>query len=97
MPKPEIAYLKFNEKEEQKIFMHPFSVFMDFECTLKNIDHDKNKNSFNNQEHVPNSVGIKFICIHDQFSKPIKIINNSDQELLLKEMMENLEKLSKYS
>ena len=28
------------------------------------------------QEHIPNSVGIKYNCIHEEYTKPIKRINN---------------------
>ena len=43
------------------------------------------------QEHIPNSVGIKYNCIHEKYTEPIKIINNSDPEILLKETIEIIE------
>ena len=44
------------------------------------------------QEHIPKSVGIKYNCIHDEYTKPIKIINNSDHENLLKVTIETIER-----
>ena len=41
------------------------------------------------QEHIPNSVGIKYNCIHEKYTEPIKIINNSDPEKLYKRNYRN--------
>lgn len=49
------------------------------------------------QEHVPNSYGLKYNCIHNQFSEPIKIFNNADQDNLLKDTFIELERLAKKS
>jgi len=92
MPK-ENSTISFSQ--DQNKFMHPFSCFIDFESTLQKYDDEDNKNSY--QKHIPNSIGIKFNCIHNQFSKPIKILINSDPEKLLEDMMIYLENLSKES
>ena len=43
------------------------------------------------QEHIPNSVGIKYNCIQPQYTKPIKIINNPDSEESLKQTIQSIE------
>ena len=35
------------------------------------------------QKHVVNSCGIKYDCIYEKYSKPIKIINNANSEKVL--------------
>ena len=95
MPEQDKAFIKF--KNEGNQFMHPFNCFMDFESTLKNINKNIGENSLRYQEHEANSCGIKFNCIHDEYSKPIKIINNSDSEKVLKSMMETVEEYAKVS
>ena len=79
-------------------FKHPFSIFIDFESTLKPIQEEESKLELEDeiktvklQEHIPNSVGIKYNCIHEKYTEPIKIINNSDPEILLKETIETIE------
>jgi hypothetical protein len=49
-------------------FMHPVSVFLDFESTLKEVNEDGKY-----QKHIVNSVGYKFNCIHPKHSEPLKI------------------------
>ena len=81
--------LKF--KNYGNSFLHPFSVFLDFESTLinkqkenivleeeneQNEDEEEIKNVIN--KHKVNSCGIKYNCIHDKYSKPITIINNEN-------------------
>ena len=34
------------------------------------------------QKHEPNSYGLKFNCIHDEFCRPVQIFNNADSELV---------------
>ena len=82
---------KIKFKNEQNKFMHPVNVFLDFESTLVNVDNKIGENSEQYQHHQVNSCGIKFNCIHDDFSKPIKIINNRDSEEVLKQTIETLE------
>ena len=69
------------------MFSHPFSVFLDFESTLENqeskqIDNELTKTN-TLQKHIVNSCGLKYKCIHEKYSKPIKIINNSTHEKVL--------------
>ena len=84
---------------------HPFSVFIDFESTLQSTNKQSQEidiifddepledeiKTTKLQEHIPNSVGIKYNCIHPQYTKPIKIINNPDPEPLLKQTIQSIE------
>ena len=69
---------------------HPFSIFIAFESTLKPIHQEESKmeedeiKTVKLQEHIPNSVGVKYNCIHEKYTEPIKIINNDNPEHLLK-------------
>ena len=49
------------------------------------------------QEHIPNSVGVKYNCIHKQYTQEIKIINNSNLEQLLKQTIKQIENYTKKS
>jgi len=48
-------------------------------------------------EHIVNSCGLKYNCIHDKYSEPIKIINNSNPEEVLKQAIETSEEYAKKS
>jgi len=47
--------------------------------------------------HVPNSYGLKYNCIHEEHSEPIKICNDADPENVRKSFVEELERLAKKS
>ena len=78
-------------------FQHPFFITADFEATLVPYLDDPSKNTFKYQEHKPNSFGLKFECIHPEFNKDIIIVNNENEELLMKEFVENCEELTQYA
>jgi hypothetical protein len=90
-------------------FKHPVAVYLDFESTLEqvsirddqkeNINYIPNENSTTKtlQKHVANSCGLKFNCIHNQFSKPLKIFNDSNEDSLLESTINELEGLAKVS
>ena len=46
------------------------------------------------QKHVQNSFGLKYNCIHDDYSEDIKLFNNSNPEEVNKNFIEELERLS---
>ena len=71
---------------------HHSHVIADFESTLQICDEhfievdeeekegeDKIK-THRTQKHIQNSFGVKYNCIHDNYSKPIKIFNSGDPE-----------------
>ena len=82
---------------EGNSFKHPFHVIADFESTLEKVEDDKNKSTQKYQHHVQNSYGIKYNCIHDEHSEPIKIFNSPDCEKVSENFILDLERLAKKS
>jgi hypothetical protein len=92
------AVMKFKNINHE--FKHPFFCTADFESTLIPIKNDNPDNTDflkRYQKHVPNSYGLKFNCIHDKHSKPVRINTNPDPETLLKNFVEDLESYAKYA
>lgn len=87
--------MKFRNKSNE--FTHPFHVCADFESTLEKYNDVSEGNTKKYQKHVANSYGLLYNCIHDEYSKEISIYNNSDPELVVKNFVEELEELAKYS
>jgi hypothetical protein len=84
-----VKFKNFNNK-----FKHPFSCFLDFESTLLKVDEtDIEKSTTKYQKHDVNSVGIKYNCIHDEYSQDIKLFASSNSDEVLKFTIESLEKL----
>lgn len=81
---------------QQNEVLHPFHVIADFESTLEIVEDDKN-NTSKYQKHVANSYGLKYNCIHKEYSKDIKIFNSSNSEEVIESFINELETLSKYS
>ena len=62
----------------------------DFESTLQKCDENiintddnednKGDKTHQTQKHIQNSFGIKYNCIHNEHSKPIKLFNSGDPE-----------------
>jgi hypothetical protein len=94
LPEEGKNHLRF--KNEQHKFKHPFSVYADFESTLKTVESNDLLNTQRYQEHEANSVGIKLNCIHSQYSKPIVHCSNSNPEEVLKYTVEKLEEYANY-
>ena len=79
-------------------FNHPFHVIADFESTLLSINEEENEDKTKRyQKHIPNSFGLKYNCIHDEYSKPVQIFNSPNPEEVCKKFIEELEKLGKES
>lgn len=96
--------LKF--RNEKNKFKHPFHVIADFESTLSNCKSDYDgltKEEYDSlkthryQKHLQNSFGVKYCCIHDEYSKDVKIMNNSDPDVVSKSFVETLEDYAKDS
>ena len=51
----------------------PFKIYADIECLVKRIDIPLGKYTKLYQEHTPNSIGAKLVCIDDRFTLPTKI------------------------
>ena len=87
-------------------FQHPFIITADFESTLQKCDDEYNSLSetekkkiktHKTQKHLQNSFGLKYNCIHKQYSKPLKIFNSGDPEEVNKQFIEALESYAEYS
>ena len=76
--------------------MHPFYVAADFESTLTPVK-IVNGETTKYQKHEPNSYGLKFNCIHDEYSKPIKIFNNSNPDSVRENFIKDIEEYALYS
>ena len=87
--------MKFNN--HQHTFKHPYFMTLDFESTLEKVDDINDTSTKKYQKHIVNSCGMKFNCIHDQHSKDVKIINNSNPENVMKETIEYLEEQAIYA
>ena len=93
--------LKFTNNNRE--FKHPFYIVADFESTLlkvnKRDDEDDNENKSTQvyQKHVPNSYGLKYNCIHDEYSEELKIYSNKEPEEVIKHFIEDIERLGKKS
>ena len=80
-----------------RAFKHPFHVIADFESTLEKCNEnfinedDEDIKTHQTQKHIQNSFGIKYNCIHNEYSKPIKIFNSGDPEEVNKCFIETLE------
>ena len=85
----------------QNEFEHPFMCFVDFESTLKKIDKRDDQEKINLQDntqyyqkHIPNSFGLKFDCIHDNYSEDYKSYVNKNDNSLCQTFIEELERLA---
>ena len=61
----------------------------DFESTLTPV-YEVNKNSTKYKRFEPNSYGLTFKIIYDEFSKPIKKINTSNPDLVYKNLIQDI-------
>lgn len=93
MPKEGENIMRFTNDGNE--FRHPYHVIADFESTLERVEDDNDKSTQKYQKHIQNSYGIKFNCIHNEFSEDIKIFNSPDPELVNKNFIEDLERLAK--
>jgi len=95
MPKDGENKMKFKNFNNE--FMHPFHVIADFESTLKKVEDDKNKASQKYQEHIQNSYGLKYNCIHDEYSEDIQIFNSPNPDEVNEHFIDDLERLARKS
>ena len=56
----------------------PFKIYVDTECLLKRINIKESKYTKLYQEHIPNSIGAKLVCIDINFTLPTKIFTGSN-------------------
>ena len=84
-------------KNENHKFKHPFSCYVDFECTLENLEVNEEYNTQKYQQHRVNSVAIKYNCIHSEYDEYITKFSSSNENEVLEFTVNTLERLSKKS
>ena len=67
----ESGTIKFKNHEKQ--IPIPFKIYADTECFLKRTNSYEGKYTIKYQEHIPNSIGAKLVCIGDRFTLPFII------------------------
>ena len=66
--KYESGIIKFTNFNKQ--IPIPFKIYADTECFLKRTNSYKGEYTIKYQEHFPNSIGAKLVCIDDRFTLP---------------------------
>ena len=56
----------------------PFKIYADTECFLKRTNSYEGEHTIKYQEHIPNSIGAKLVCIDDRFTLPSIIFKGKD-------------------
>ena len=84
-----LSFKKFENVNNE--FLHPFHIVADFESTLEEVKDDEDNNTQKYQKHVANSFGLKYNCIHKEYSEPEKIFNSSNQKLVVKKFVETID------
>ena len=56
----------------------PFKIYADTECFLKRTNSYEGEYTIKYQEHLPNSIGAKLVCIDDRFTLPSIIFKGKD-------------------
>ena len=72
----ESGQIKFRNYEKQVPI--PFKIYADTECFLKRTNSYEGKYTIKYQEHIPNSIGAKLVCIGDRFTLPFIIFKGDD-------------------
>ena len=55
-----------------------FKIYADTECFLKRFNSCEGEHTIKYQEHIPNSIGAKLVCIDDRFTLPSIIFKGKD-------------------
>ena len=72
----ESGQIKFTNYEKQVPI--PFKIYADTECFLKRTNSYEGEHTIKYQEHIPNSIGAKLVCIDDRFTLPSIIFKGKD-------------------
>ena len=92
---PEIGKNIMKFKNIGNKFMHPFYIAADFESTLIDVEEeDEEAKTKKYQKHIPNSYGLKYNCIHNEYSKPVEIFNSSNPDEVREHFIKRLEELA---
>ena len=55
-----------------------FEIYADTECFLKRTNSEEGEYTMKHQEHYPNSIGAKLVCIDDRFTLPVISFKGDD-------------------
>ena len=55
-----------------------FKIYANTECFLKSVNSYEGEHTMKYQEHIPNSIGAKSVCIDDRFTLPSIIFKGKD-------------------
>ena len=72
----ESGTIKFTNYQKQVPI--PFKIYADKECFLKRTNSYEREYTIKYQEHFPNSIGAKLVCIDDRFTLPVLIFKVDD-------------------
>ena len=61
--------IKFTNHNKQIPIL--FKIYADTECFLKRVNSYEGEHTIKYQEHIPNSIGAKLVCIDDRFTLPL--------------------------
>ena len=64
----ESGTIKFTNHNKQIPIL--FKIYADTECFLKRVNSYEGEHTIKYQEHIPNSIGAKLVCIDDRFTLP---------------------------
>ena len=64
----ESGIIKFTNYNKQIPIL--FKIYADTECSLKCVSSYEGEHTIKYQEHIPNSIGAKLVCIDDKFNLP---------------------------
>ena len=66
--KYESGTIKFTNCNKQIPIL--FKIYADTECFLKRTNYYEGEHTIKYEEHIPNSIGAKLVCIDDRFTLP---------------------------
>ena len=55
-----------------------FKIYANAECFLKHVSSYEGEHTIKHQEHIPNSIGAKLVCINDRFTLTSIIFKGKD-------------------
>ena len=68
--------IKFTNHDKQIPIL--FRIYVDTECFLKRVSFYEGEHTIKYQEHIPNSIGVKLVCINNRFPLPSIIFKVKD-------------------
>ena len=72
----ESGIIKFKSYNKQIPIL--FKIYADTECFLKRTKIEEGEHTIKYQEHQPNSIGSKLVCIDDRFTSPSIVFKGKD-------------------